>query len=41
MGFTVVEGRIAEIDSIADPARAGRIAAIVFSEGSRATRSSR
>jgi RNA polymerase sigma factor (sigma-70 family) len=33
MGFTVVEGKIAEIDSIADPARVSRIAATVFSAG--------
>jgi ketosteroid isomerase-like protein len=33
MGFTVVEGKIAEIDSIADTARVSRIAATVFSDG--------
>ena len=33
MGFTVVEGKIAEIDSIADPGRVSRIAATVFSDG--------
>ena len=33
MGFTVVGGKIAEIDSIADPVRVSRIAATVFSDG--------
>ena len=30
MGFTVVEGRIVEIDAIADPERVRRIAAAVL-----------
>jgi RNA polymerase sigma-70 factor, ECF subfamily len=30
MGFTIVEGRIAEIDAIADPQRVRRIAAAVL-----------
>jgi len=33
MGFTIVEGRIAEIDAIADPERVQRIAAAVFTAG--------
>jgi hypothetical protein len=32
MGFTVVEGKIVEIDAIADPERVGRIAAAVLSD---------
>jgi RNA polymerase sigma factor (sigma-70 family) len=32
MGFTVVDGKIIEIDAIADPERVGRIAAAVLSE---------
>ena len=32
MGFTVVEGRIVEIDAIADPERVGRIAAAVLDD---------
>jgi hypothetical protein len=31
LGFTVTNGRIAEIDAIADPDRVGRIAATVLS----------
>jgi RNA polymerase sigma factor (sigma-70 family) len=33
LGFTVVEGRIVEIDAIADPGRVRRIAAAVLGEG--------
>jgi hypothetical protein len=33
MGFTVVEGKIVEIDAIADPERVRRIAAAVLSHG--------
>ena len=32
MGFTVAEGKIAEIDAIADPERVRRIAAAVLSD---------
>ena len=31
MGFTVVQGKIVEIDAIADPERVARIAAAVLS----------
>ncbi len=33
MGFTVVDGKIVEIDAIADPERVRRIAATVLSDG--------
>ena len=33
MGFTVVEGRIVEIDAIADPERVRRIASAVLHDG--------
>jgi hypothetical protein len=33
MGFTVIDGRIVEIDAIADPARIHRIAAAVLGDG--------
>jgi hypothetical protein len=33
MGFTVVEGKIVEIDAIADPERVRRLAAAVLSRG--------
>jgi RNA polymerase sigma-70 factor (ECF subfamily) len=32
MGFTVADGRIVEIDAIADPERVGRIAAAVLGD---------
>jgi hypothetical protein len=32
MGFTVAEGKIVEIDAIADPERVGRIAAAVLAD---------
>jgi hypothetical protein len=32
MGFTVVEGRIVEIDAISDPERVGRLAAAVLGD---------
>ena len=34
MGFTVAEGKIVEIDAIADPDRVQRIAAAVLSDDS-------
>jgi hypothetical protein len=34
MGFTVAEGRIVEIDAIADPERVRRIAAAVLTDES-------
>jgi hypothetical protein len=33
MGFTVTDGRIVEIDAIADPERVRRIAASVLGDG--------
>jgi hypothetical protein len=33
MGFTVVDGRIVEIDTIADPERVRRIAAAILTGG--------
>jgi hypothetical protein len=32
MGFTVSDGKIIEIDAIADPGRVGRVAAAVLSD---------